>query len=235
MGKRKYKLSGTRVGRIVKKQFHDDLFCSVVVVAGAVLVTTSLLSHISGVKAKDDQISDTIASTINLSYTDELEEKLSINLDNQYEEKIEDLCSYLYTIEQYHAAESFYQKNSCQDELINHYQDVFDTSLTLLKSKISAEKRIPIENIFIYVGKGKTVAEIYEDGVLLNSFNLKGEQFQLANSIASFQTSELDVYRKNSKLFENYMKNMKNVIIDSVKLVDQVEDYQLPEFIKFVR
>lgn len=235
MGKRKYKLSGTKVGHIVKNQIHNDLFRSLTVAAGVVLVATSLIYHISNIKARDDQISDTIASSSDLSFTEELEKKLSMKLDDQYEDKIEKLCSYLYTIEQYHGAESFHQKSSCKKELVDHYQDVFDTSLTLLKSKIASERQIPVESIFVYVGKGQTIAEVYEEGRLLNSFSLKGEQFQLANSIASFQTDDLEVYRESHQLFENYMKNMKNVIIDAVKLVDQVEDYQLPDFIQFVR
>lgn len=231
-----YQLKGSKTGRIGRNEINKDLLTSVTLALGVVLCSTNLIYKTYKVKEKDAQISTAISSTTRDSFFSErIEKELSINMDDKYEDDINKLCSYLYMISQYDSIGSFIERDSNKTELVDSYRDIFDTSLNLLKNKVSDEKGIPVENIFIYVGGGKTIAEIYEDGNLVDSFNLKGDQLQLANSIAFFQTDNLEFYKEDDKLFRSYMYNMKNVIIDSVKLVDQVDDYRLPDFIKFVR
>lgn len=231
----KYILRGSKTGKIGRNAINRDSLLSVSVALGVVLCSTTFIYNAYKVKEKDAKISEVISSTQDSIFSEQIEKELSVNIENKYEEDINKLCSYLYMVSQYDSIESFIEKDHKKIELVESYQDIFDTSLNLLKNKVSDEKGIPVENIFIYVGGGKTIAEVYEDGNLLDSFNLKGDQLQLAKSIAFFQTDHPDVYREDDKLFRGYMSNMKNVIIDSVKLVDQVEDYKLPDFIKFVR
>ena len=103
----------------------------------------------------------------------------------------------------------------------------------MLKKEIAAERNVSIDHIGVYVGSEGYFAVI--DGDLENRMDFHGDQLRLANSIASFQGFLPTEFLKDDQGFDFYMNKMKNVILDSVKLVDQVEDYQLPDFVKFVR
>lgn len=235
MEKKRYKLVGSKVGKIEKNEIVRDLFRSISVSTGVVLVATSLIYAGHNIKVnreKDQQIAEAVTSVNDSSYVSQIEKDLSIDLEDDYENDINKLCSYLYMIDNYQEEDAYSQYQS-KCELVENYQDIVDTSLSLLKKQIATEKNVSVDRIGVYAGEEGYFAVI--DGNLENRMNFHGDQLRLANSIASFQGFLPTKFLEDEQGYESYMNKMRNVILDSVKLVDQVEDYQLPDFVKFVR
>ena len=162
MENKRYKLVGSKIGKIAKNEIVRDLFRSISVSTGVVLVTTSLIYAGHNIKVnreKDQQIVEAVTSVNDSSYVSQIEKNLSIDLEDDYEDDINKLCSYLYMIDNYQEEDAYFQYRS-KCELVENYQDIVDTSLNLLKKEIAAERNVSIDHIGVYVGSEGYFAEI---------------------------------------------------------------------------
>lgn len=172
------------------------------------------------------------------NYSEQIEKMLNQDIEDKYEKDINQLSSYLYLVDNYVDSEDAMVAYHCKEELYNHYDDVIDISLNLLKNKIADSEQVDANEIVISVSRDGTVAKFING----DEVNLHGDQLRLANSIADFQGYNMDALQRNNNntIYNQYLKKLSRVVVDSVKLVNQdnhkdIEDYSMPDFVERIR
>lgn len=190
-----------------------------------------------GVSSFSKDVTDLSNYSFN-DYSKKIEEMLEQDIENRYEKDINELCSYLYLVDNYAESEDPMEKYQCKEELCSHYEDILHTSLTVLKNRIAESEQVDPHNIVVSVSKNGTVAKMVNGDI----FHLHGDELRLANSIADFQGYDISHFMEGNNLsaYHQYLKGLSKVVLDSVKLVNKengeyVEDYTGPDFVERIR
>lgn len=232
-----YKLKETKKGKIQKSNFNFDDFKKILLSSSILLVSTALIYGAHNVKENretDAKINEAVVSIEPSStYISEIEDMLNIDIDDKYEHKISELSSSLDLINSYRDTTDPLKKSEYKNKLLDNYEEVKSVSLNLLKEKIASENRTTVDNIKLRSSKGKVSINIIGVG----DIELHGDDLRLGDSIANFYGYNVDSVREDGKddVMSIYVKQMENVITDSVKLVNGKKDYKLPDIAKVVR
>lgn len=233
---KEYKISGSKTGKIEKNNIKKKLFKTIVVTIGVVSVSISIF-NIARNRKKDEAIINSVSSVEDgRGYSEQIEKDLGLGLENKYEDDIDELCSYLYIIDNYNDVTDTLEKAEYKKILLDGYNNVINKSLGMLKGKVAEENGFSADDIIIRVGTYRQEAKVRNEDIE-KDIPLHKDQLRLASSIAHFQGIEVEKLQGavDNDLYNNYMKLMRDVIVDSVKLVDYVDDYKLPNFLEFFR
>lgn len=223
-----YKLKGSKTGKI-KSIRKKELIAEVASFVGVICITAAIFpSMAKGLLnvSKSDDIMETISNVENDNYAEEINRLLGLNLDNNYVENVDELCSYMKLIDTYYEGDPI-EKYTAKTKLAKDYKKIQDISLDLLKKKIADEDSLKAENLTVYMGRG---GEFVLNGD--TKIPLKGENLKFARNIADFQcyNPEVMIDNNDASVFDKYITDLQEVIVGSVKLIDNEKDSGLSAY-----
>lgn len=231
----KYELKGTKTG-IAKFDRKKYVLKSFVIRFGTIMISLSMLYGLRVInqnRIEDEKINLVVASTDSSNnYTDELNSLLNMDIDDEYKNDLDELCTYLNLIQKYKTIDDEAEKYTIRNKMLDDYKNIESKSLNMLKRKVADDNDISKDDVEIYVGRKGTYAIINDKHV-----DLKNDDLRLAQSISAFQGYNINGLRqdKDSKSFDKYMNEAEHVLDDSVKLVDSKDSYKLPSSIGYAR
>ena len=217
-----YKLVGTKEGEIketVKKNFGKVLALSF----GVLVIGSGFSMHANIIENRNtDKIINNTVKTYSSDYSKTLETLLDVTIDDKDRDMVNTLCEYLQKVDEYEKVGM-----GVDERFIPIAHDVESIALDRLKSGLAKENDVNKKNIKIYVGTYGTKVTVEKDGSSV-THSLKGDAERLSDSIARLQGKSEDSATQNDvnlKLYNNYVRD---VIIDTIKYVNNKEDYKVP-------
>lgn len=218
-----YKLVGTKEGQIAK-DFVKKNYGKILALSFGVLVIGSGFSmHANIIENRNtDKIINNASKTYSSDYSKTLETLLDVTIDDKDRDMVNTLCEYLQEIDEYEKVGM-----GVNEKFISIGHDVESIALGRLKSELAKSNDVREKDIKIYVGTYGTKYSVEKDDKSV-THSLKGDSGRLSDSIARLQGVTEDAAKKNDvnlKLYNNYVRD---VIIDTIKFVNNKEDYKLP-------
>lgn len=223
MEKTNYKLSSTKSGKIAKNNIKKSTLKKIAISSSVLLLSGTFifqLKNMSDNRKLNSNINEAVISIEpNRTYTDELESMLGVDFEAKYEDDLNVLSSSLYNINMYNAAADSLDKEKYKNMLLDDYNSVVNGSLRILKGKIASDNNALADDITIIVNDDGICARNSRDNDIIS---LHGDEWKLADKIANFQGYNIENLRQNdSNTFDDdYLNKMNNVILNSIKLVD---------------
>ena len=217
-----YKLVGTKEGEFketIKKNFGKVLALSF----GVLVIGSGFSMHTNIVENRNtDRIINNTAKINSTDYSKTLETLLNATIDDKDRDMVNTFCEYLQEIDEYEK-----EGVGVSKKFMSIGYDVETMALDRLKSGLAEHNSVNQKDVKIYVGTYGTKITIEKDGNKITS-SLKGDEERLSDSIARLQGMSEDAAMRNDSNLRLYNSYVRDVIIDTIKYINNKEDYKLP-------
>ncbi len=201
-----YKLvKESKTGNIVKKKL---------IMGGAISMVGGMICLFSILPGKAQNISyDSSYAT----YSQQLEEMLNVDMAPDLEEEVNKLQDISTMISDYQKSDAVIQKSDASKKLINEYEEIYKTSLDILKLNIAHENNCSSENLKVSYepSDGSWVASSDD----LGAITLTGKQREIAENIGNLQSCSIkNMETFNEKQMDNYVDLCSDTISQAINI-----------------